>query len=69
VGAGLLSTARRARRLREDEQVGEGLLEGDTVSGAEFFLQGVERYGRIQVEDSFGRFAWTNPLFIDPWSA
>jgi predicted metal-dependent phosphoesterase TrpH len=67
VAAGVLSTARRARRVRSDEdQVYEGLLEGDSVTGATFVLQGSERYARLQVEDHHGRVAWTNPLFVEP---
>jgi hypothetical protein len=62
--AGRYGESRRARRLRVDGQIGEGLVDGALLTGAEFILQGTERYVRVQVEDDRGRYAWSNPLFV-----
>lgn len=64
IEAGRFGETRRARRLRDHGQLPEGVRDGDLLSGGEFVLQGRERYVRVQVEDDRGRYAWTNPLFI-----
>jgi hypothetical protein len=62
--AGRLGDGRRGRRLRIEDQMPEGVRHGDLLTGAEFLLAGTERYARVQVEDVYGRLAWTNPLFV-----
>lgn len=64
VEAGRFGETRRARRLRVEGQLREGLRDGDLLTGAEFPLQGRERYVRVQIEDERGRYAWSNPLFV-----
>ena len=64
LNAGPFGMAGRARRLRTETNRPEGILEGELLSGAEFLLTGQERYVRVQVEDSHGRCAWTNPLYV-----
>ena len=64
LNAGPFGMACRARRLRGEHNRPEGVIQGELLSGAEFTLQGIERYVRVQVEDELGRCAWTNPLFV-----
>jgi hypothetical protein len=62
--AGRFGESRRARRLRVEGQLLEGVRDGDHLTGAEFILQGTERFVRVQVQDDRGRYAWSNPLFV-----
>jgi hypothetical protein len=64
VNAGPFGMASRGTRLRTETGRPEGVIEGELLTGAELFLQGNERYVRVQVEDALGRCAWTNPLFV-----
>ena len=64
LNAGPFGMALRARRLRTETNRPEGILQGELLTGGEFLLTGQERYVRIQVEDAYGRCAWTNPLFV-----
>ena len=64
IEAGRFGATRRARRLRTGGQLLEGARDGDLLSGADFLLQGTERFVRVQIEDEHGRHAWTNPLFV-----
>lgn len=34
-------------------------------TGAEYQIQGVEKYIRVEIVDSAGRWAWSNPVFLD----
>lgn len=38
--------------------------EGEFINKAKYRLNGTEKYIRIRVRDSQGRYAWTNPMFI-----
>lgn len=42
----------------------EGVVDGGLVTGATFELRREPRYARVQVVDSAGRMAWTNPIFV-----
>jgi hypothetical protein len=64
LNAGPFGMASRATRLRTERNRPEGVIDGELLTGAQFELQGNETYARIQVEDTLGRCAWTNPLFV-----
>jgi hypothetical protein len=39
---------------------------GKTMTGARYKLRGGERYLRVECRDAQGRWAWANPIYLDP---
>ena len=64
VRAGRQEIAYHGRRLRTvDDQILEGVANGDLLTGAEFDWHPKARYYRIVVTDDQGRRAWSNPIW------
>ena len=63
VSSGRMELAARARRLKRDG-LPEGTTNDSSLTGAEFVLQGDERYARIEIVSETGQRAWSNPLFM-----
>lgn len=48
-------------------QGGHALSEpGKTMTGARYKLRGGERYLRVECRDAQGRWAWANPIYLEP---